>query len=320
MYEPPPQQSMQQPQPYGQQPYGQQPYAQQPYGQQPQQQQQLSPQRSLSDPAVIDTTDLRAFLMRCAASPPRCTAVVAAQRHGRPRHHGTAMSTHTHTRSWLGLYGVLPTALNRSSRAPWQTGAAGRDGAVLHPAEEERPRPPLPHVRDLPQGRRPVPARRAQAQEEQVVQLSHLARQGGPRAAERQLLRQAALQLHRHRVRALRQGDQPREARRRAEGQLAHPGAAGAGHRALQAERPRLAGAAQDEGDGAAHRRRGAAQGAQAHLDAGEHARAVQGAQGRPRRDDPQEQAPQVERPGGRLRSQLQRPCDEGLCQELSAV
>jgi len=42
VYEPPPQQSMQQ----------------------PQQQQQLSPQRSLSDPAVIDTTDLRAFLMR----------------------------------------------------------------------------------------------------------------------------------------------------------------------------------------------------------------------------------------------------------------
>jgi len=69
VYEPPPQQSMQQPQPYGQQPYGQQPYGQQPYGQQPygqqpQQQQQLSPQRSLSDPAVIDTTDLRAFLMR----------------------------------------------------------------------------------------------------------------------------------------------------------------------------------------------------------------------------------------------------------------
>jgi len=74
VYEPPPQQSMQQPQPYGQQPYvqqpygqqpyGQQPYGQQPYGQQPPPPQQLSPQRSLSDPAVIDTTDLRAFLMR----------------------------------------------------------------------------------------------------------------------------------------------------------------------------------------------------------------------------------------------------------------
>ena len=82
MYEQPPQQSMQQ------QSMQQQSYQQPAYQQQQQQgdlrqqqgdlrqQQQQSPQRSLSGPAVIDTTDLRAFLMRCAAPPPRCTPVV----------------------------------------------------------------------------------------------------------------------------------------------------------------------------------------------------------------------------------------------------
>ena len=75
VYEQPPQQSMQQ-QGMQQQSYQQPAYQQQQQQQQQQQpdyrqqQQQQSPQRSLSGPAIIDTTDLRAFLMRCAAPPP----------------------------------------------------------------------------------------------------------------------------------------------------------------------------------------------------------------------------------------------------------
>jgi len=68
VYEQPPQQSMQQ-QGMQQQSYQQPAYQQQQQQQQQQpdyrqQQQQQSPQRSLSGPAIIDTTDLRAFLMR----------------------------------------------------------------------------------------------------------------------------------------------------------------------------------------------------------------------------------------------------------------
>jgi len=69
MYEQPSQQSMQQ-HSMQQQSYQQPAYQQPAYQQQQQQQgdllqqQQQSPQRSLSGPAVIDTTDLRAFLMR----------------------------------------------------------------------------------------------------------------------------------------------------------------------------------------------------------------------------------------------------------------
>jgi hypothetical protein len=63
MYEQPPQQSMQQ-QSMQQQSYQQPAYQQQQQQGDLRQQQQQSPQRSLSGPAVIDTTDLRAFLMR----------------------------------------------------------------------------------------------------------------------------------------------------------------------------------------------------------------------------------------------------------------
>ena len=95
VYEQPPQQSMQQ-QGMQQQSYQQPAYQQQQQQQQQQpdyrqQQQQQSPQRSLSGPAIIDTTDLRAFLMRCAARPPpRCTPAVSSQRRRRPQHRSTA--------------------------------------------------------------------------------------------------------------------------------------------------------------------------------------------------------------------------------------